>query len=146
MGSSELFWVYLLKLSILKHFKPYHTDLEIVNSSELLLDEITKKVEEAAGTKDNVRSADFVEGKQVRGYTANSAGAASHQPPPGTVKGTYQDRNQTPSRPTTSNSAKQSQPNLGKPMAPIQSQTVAFSQTMVNAISSVRDDNSKLNW
>ncbi|KAI9209038.1 uncharacterized protein BJ171DRAFT_488270 [Polychytrium aggregatum] len=144
----------IVKGDAVKYFQPYHVDIEISSIEELLEEEILKKVQDAAGTFDRVHDADFVEGKQVRGYTSNMSSTTGLKAAPPSIPKTTQPvpvtPNSTPSFATDRKPAATAPrtaakgPTVG--VVATQSQGLNLTPQMTEAIQDVKNDKSKATW
>lgn len=67
----------VVKGDAVKHFHPYHVDFEVTEPHELTMDQIKAKIAEAAGTATKFHDMSFIEGKQLRGFSARSSAVAA---------------------------------------------------------------------
>ncbi|KAJ3283747.1 hypothetical protein HK104_010237 [Borealophlyctis nickersoniae] len=123
-----------------------------------LFKEITKKVEAASGVANNVRDPTFAEGKQERGYTARmghsstgaGGGARRNSVDPSTPTSLPTSTSSTNISLTKTDSKHQlhKTPSYStvKPTAATQSQGIGFSEELVQALRSVRDDRNNTRW
>ena len=125
----------IVKGDISKHFQPYHVDVEITTPEELNEEDIKFRVESAAGSANHVRDANFIDGKQERGYTQFMASKSSIDSTTRKVVDSKLDVSATPKvmKPVYNNVA-------------TQSQGLVFAQDLLDAIKEVRDDKSQTSW
>ncbi|KNC97305.1 uncharacterized protein SPPG_07234 [Spizellomyces punctatus DAOM BR117] len=141
-----------------KYFMPFHVEIEIGSRNELIEEEVVKKIEAAAGNLNNVREADFIEGKQERGYTARTTvrrNSLENVP----LSRSSTTSNTTGSTPNlnaafqgntgSSNNLHKSQSNIqkgAKPSAATQSQGVTLGTELLEAIKDLRNDKTPTKW
>lgn len=139
-----------------RYFQPFHVATEIGSPKDLKEYEIRELVEEAAGNANKVRDANFVEGRQVRGYTARmqsqneSLGVTSvpSTQNPNLYVGSNISKATTETakvldKQTSSTSLKFSK-SVG--VVSTQSQELSISEELSAAISNVHKDTSEIKW
>ncbi|RKP04345.1 hypothetical protein CXG81DRAFT_23120 [Caulochytrium protostelioides] len=142
-------------------FQPlgYHVDTEIEGPDELDADELMRRVQEAAGTYNNVHDIGYIEGKQVRGYTTTSSQRDADPGAAMSRAATSSSNLAAPRRGSNAGSATASQSDLAgsrdvspaaksaaRPSANTASTALDVRDDLRNAIRQVRDDKSPITW
>ncbi|KAI9101211.1 hypothetical protein DFS34DRAFT_461108 [Phlyctochytrium arcticum] len=153
-----------------KYFMPFHVEIEIGSPSDLIEEDVVKKIEAAAGNMNNVREAGFVEGRQERGYTAhttvrrnsldtgsqtNLASPTNSDPHPTTassaVGGFHAKSHHSLNQGSTGNLNRQHSNSFGNvstgtPSVATQSTGIKFAPELVQAIKEVKNDKAPTRW